>query len=458
MNIASPVPPIPSEAIDPELYLRMRGENHIITGLSGFPELGPIASAFVAVGLLDREVAAGVVADYALAAQLREQGFGLWPHDTAPSQQPVAAPVAPVVRLCRRGDDGPDDTWPYAVLGDASTEIATVYSGPANWDVVATRFPKPQGFPQSLQMEDDTGRVVSGMLQGGSDGRFTWIGRFASDQPLSQKTAWLELGGVRVELERGTDIPQVTVEVLPSTSPAVDFLRHRAACTDEMHQPPLHDDPVVVALIATGALADPEPLLAELTAMGNVVRFGPHASGSRGMHGMHAMAGMSAVTSASVSFTLHASGTVEGPAEPDPLPPEWASVKRPVTWTGVGAVVPLGVATPVMEGTAAVLIALTSEADRFRIDTIESGGGQHDHRFNMQQMDPRPAFAWWAQDDCGDWYLGQWQMVAVDEKGKRGDVTYFPALDPRARSLTLYPTLRGSRAAIEVPLPWEPSA
>jgi hypothetical protein len=446
VNIAS------MPAIDPELYLRMRGESQLVTGTSGFFGLGPIGSALVAVGLLDRDLAAGVVADYALASQLREPGFGMYPHEAPLADSRVSAPVAPVVRLCRRGDDGPDDTWPYAVLADSSTEIATVYSGPANWDVVATRFPKPQGFPQSLQLEDDTGRVVSAMLQGGNDGRFTWIGRFASDTPLSQQTQWLELGGVRVDLEVPMPVPAVRLESLPAASPAVDFLRHRSASTDVMNQPPLVNDAVVLALIETGALADPEPTLAELEAMANVLRFGPHASNSQGM--ARTMFG----TRNTMSVTLQASGTVEGPVEPDLLPPEWASLKRAATWKGHEAVVPLGVATPMMEGTAAVLIALTSETDRFRIDTIEYGAPRHP-RSEMQEVNPQPAFAWWAQDDCGGWYLGQWQMINVDdEKGRRGDVTYYPAIDPRAHTLTLYPTLRRTRAVIEVALAWEPTS
>jgi hypothetical protein len=446
VNIAS------TAAIDPELYLRMHGESQLITRIPGFAGLGPIGSALVAVGLLEPDVAAGVVADYTVAAELRNHGFGLWPREQVPEEKPTAAPLAPVVQLCRRGDDGPDDTWPYAVLGPSSTEIATVYSGPANWDVVATRFPKPQGFPQSLQLEDDTGRVVNAMLQGGSDGRFTWIGRFASDSPLSQQTQWLELGGVRVDLEPAMPAPNVKVESHPPASPtsrAADFLRHRVASTDVMQHQLLRDDPIVVALIETGALAEPDTLLAELEAMANVLRFGPHASGSHGV-------GHMLVATAPSMLILHASGTVDGPLEPDPLPPEWASLKRPVTWSGPEAVVPLGVATPVLEGTAAVLIALTSEADRFRIDTIESGGPR-DPRFEMQHVDPRPAFAWWAQDDCGGWYLGQWQLAQVDDKGKRGDVTYYPAIDPRARTLTLYPTLRRDRAVIEVALPWQPT-
>jgi hypothetical protein len=164
---------------------------------------------------------------------------------------------------------------------------------------------------------------------------------------------------------------------------------------------------------------------------------------------------MAGTHSTFASVTLHVSSEVDDPVEPDQLPAEWASLKRPVTWTGKQTVVPLGVATPVMEGAAAVLIALTSEADRFRVDTLEMGttGG----RLDPTRVQSRPAFAWWAEDDCGGWYLGQWQMVSDDETSRRGDVTYYPAIDPRARTLTLYPTLRTTRAVIEVPLPWEPA-
>jgi hypothetical protein len=424
--------------VDPEFYLRMLGERRLITGTHEYPGIGTIASAFCATGLLSSEISVRIVADYALATQLRQPAFGGATHGFQPAQTELpAAPAQPVVARCSFEAESPGSNWPYAVLGDTYTEIATSYNGPSNWDLVAKRFPKPQGFPQSLQLTDDTGHTASAMLQGSSDPRFTFLGRFASSSPMSRTTEWLELGGLRIQLMHDAPKPPPSVEPLPRTTPAVDFLRHRLASAEGPIAEP-EQDPVVAALIATGALDPDEGLFRELNAISWHRTFGPYG---RVNHPGHQILSTAATPSA---------------GNPDDLPEPWASLMRPVDWSGPEGVITIGVATPLMEGAAAVLFALTSEPDRFRVDTLECGASFAVH-LAEDKVETTPSFAWWAQDDRGGWYLGAWETTTVNEKGRRGDVTFHPPLDPRARSLRICPTLRRTRAVIDLELTWEPS-
>ena len=98
------------------------------------------------------------------------------------------------------------------------------------------------------------------------------------------------------------------------------------------------------------------------------------------------------------------------------------------------------------------MFALTSTAEGFRVDTSEVGGKPSGH-FGRQDVDPTPSFAWWARDDLGGTYRGQWQGWGGSENERRGDVFFAPPLDPAARSLQLMPTVRTSRAVIEISLP-----
>ncbi len=112
---------------------------------------------------------------------------------------------------------------------------------------------------------------------------------------------------------------------------------------------------------------------------------------------------------------------------------------------------PLGVATPVLEGAAAVFRALTSTAEHFTVDTVQVGGETSvQHGGHVEQI---PSFAWWAQDDLGQWYRGDWSGWSGGDEGMTGDVQYSPPLDPRARILRLLPTMPSLRAVVEIVLP-----
>jgi len=431
--------------VDAELYLRLQGERSLGPAMQAPHEspLGLIGSALVAVGLLDLDLAGAIVADYALARQLRPGGAGFpFMHQAQP--QSISAPDAPVVALLRNEDPQPDGSLPYAVLTTSRAEIAVAYRGTDDWTAVAKTFPNPGNFPHSLPMADDTGTTCPAMFNGGG-GNGEWSGRFVAEQPLSLSTRWLELGGRRLTLLPSNVAPEVRVEQLPATSPAADFLRHRQASSDRL--PPPQADPVIEALIATGALDAEDSVLEEITQIWNA---GPAVTGGVPHAMRRAMfrqfGGLPAMAAPSLGG---GSGR---------LPPPWSNHDPQRTVSGPTGVVPIGVATPVLEGAAAVFYALTSEADGFAVDTEQFGGGAHHHLATFV-VDPTPDFAWWAEDDRGAVYRGQWNGWSGSEGGRRGNIAYSPALDPGATRLRLLPTLRAHRVVVEIALPdWRDAA
>lgn len=426
--------------MDAELYLRLEGERQLPAAGIGRREegLGSVASAFVATGVLESELAGAIVSDYNVAAAIRRPDQRPWLAFMHQQPQPAPLPTvtAPAVALCHREDPEADGSIPYAVLGDDATELAVSYSGSEDWSEVVKRFPKPQGFPQSLLLGDDTGHTEPATFQGGGGGGH-WSGRFVTTVPLSQATQWLELGGMRMQLVRSASSkPEPRVEEIDQTSVTAGYLRHRFASA-EHGLPPVADDPVIAALIAVGVLAADDPVLAELHAVQGSVLFGAHGFA----HARH------------LAATNAMFGTPPSPPPTDPgLPERWRSIARPVSQSGPAGIVPIGVLTPMLEGVAALLHVLISEPDGFRIDTAEIAGAMRSPQ-PMGIVEQRTAFAWWAQDDLGGWYRGSWQGWSGDGVRKRGDVMYSPPLDPRARLLRLMPSLATRRVVIDLPLP-----
>jgi hypothetical protein len=275
------------------------------------------------------------------------------------------------------------------------------------------------------------------MFNGGG-GNGEWTGRFVSDQPLSLATRWLELGGLRFMLDRQATPVVATVEELPSTSPAADFLRHRLASADNLAPP--ETDPVLAALISTGALAGDDPVLDEISQVWNA---GPAITGrvphAMRRHMRQRMGGMPPMTAPS----LHGTGQ---------LPYPWSRYDPQRAVKGHSGFVLIGAATPVLEGTAATFYALVSEKDGFTVDTAQFGGPA-EHHFANFIVDPTPGFAWWAEDDLGNLYRGSWNGWGGSANSRRGNISYAPALDPNATRLRLLPTLRSHRMVVEIALP-----
>ena len=59
---------------------------------------------------------------------------------------------------------------------------------------------------------------------------------------------------------------------------------------------------------------------------------------------------------------------------------------------------------------------------------------------------------WWARDDCGNHYLGNWIDAHGQDEVGSGTLGFMPALDPRATRLEVLPTALRERAVIGFPL------
>ncbi len=456
-------PPVPAPT-DPELYLRLVAERTLLArddhGHWGQGDLGAAASALVAVGLLPVAVAVAVVGDYQLAASLRGDGHARMMNAQPLSTPVTVAPTAPVVAVCRpvsrppappldaAGDatpappDGDDEaSWAWdvhhVVLGDAETVLTVSSTTAPPWERGNQRFVPGRPHhgpthPGALTLADDTGHVEHAHFSGGGGGG-EWAGQYTTDTPLSPATCWLDFDGRRLDLERPSSRPMVRVEDHGSGTPAERHLRHRLAAGDSRH----HDDdgrpdPAVEALVATGALAADAVVRAEIDAVRHARRSAPGP----------------AIPLPGTRVGKRTSGPAPTPSA---LPACWSSALRTAAVAGPVGLVPIGVATPVLDGAAVVLRALTSTAEHFTVDTLQVGGDTSQR--HGDHVEATPPFAWWARDDLGQWYRGDWNGWSGGEEGMTGEVLYEPALDPRARTLRLLPTMPSRRAVVEIVLP-----
>lgn len=428
-----------SGTTEPELYLRLLGERTLLArddrGHWGQGDLGAAASALVAVGLLPMAVAVAVVEDYQLAIGLRGDRRAWMMRSQPPTAPVIEAPTAPVVAGCRPASPPADDgSWAWdvhhVVFGDSEAVLTVSSTTTPPWERGQRYVPgaPPPGRTPALGIADDSGHLEQAHFSGGGGGDH-WSGHYTTTGPLSPTTRWLDFDGRRLDVVRAASRPTVRVEDHGTGTPAERYLRHRLAAGDLRHHVDDRPDAAVEALVATGLLAAGSPVATEIEAV-------------RAAH----------ATSGGLPGLVQHGRTAPVPSTGSPaLPGHWASVLRAGPARGPAGTVPLGVATPIVDGTAAVLRALTSTADEFTVDTVQVGGDTSQrHGDHVERV---PSFAWWAQDDLGQWYRGEWNGWSGGEEGMSGDVLYLPPLDPRARTVRLLPTMPCRRAVVEITLP-----
>jgi hypothetical protein len=76
--------------------------------------------------------------------------------------------------------------------------------------------------------------------------------------------------------------------------------------------------------------------------------------------------------------------------------------------------------------------------------------GRHPGNLDLEDR----SLAWWARDDRGNQYLGQWNGSHGGDAIMSGTLAFSPALDPLARRLDVLPTGLTAHAVISFPLPW----
>ena len=410
-------------AFDAELYLRLIGEGMLLGRADERlgpprPSISEAAAALVAVGAIDAARADSVLDDYSLAATLRNDpefrrrtmtmgvshqsggnGKPLRPRRVVPCALTIEQPQATVrVR--------------YVSLSDAETSIAITWRPDASrpWG----------GGPPGATVTDDRGTSETAPFSGGGSLQ-GMNGRLTTARPLAADTRWIELDGTRLELTGQAARFDFTLERLPAQDPAHRYLWQRIAEPDEFQENGI--EPAIDALVAAGALAAHDPLLAHVRVVLDAMQ--------RGGPGP----------------------VLAPPSGLSQLPEPWRSLlSRRGHHDGPKGSIVLGAVTPPFDGFSVAVLALESDDSGFKADVEVAPGVSHPMPSDWS-VRPRE-LAWWAKDDRDNHYLGRRGSWSYAEDYGNGLISFHPALDPRATRLEIMATAETTRAVISFALPW----
>jgi hypothetical protein len=417
------------DSLQAELYLRVTAERALLEGdihQFGWP-VPSAAAALLAVEAIGPEVAAEVAGDFGLACLLRgRRGPAFFPQQVARGGHPPAASARrhPRVVACKTAFDGPVARlkFHYVILGDDLTMLrftAILHSGQA-----------VPGAPQ-LQLTDDQGTTVTapcGPAGGGGQGGFEVVA--TAQVPLSRTTRWIDVGADRIDLSENDSGPEVRLENVPRSDPALAHLWRRLATS----RGPMLDgsdlEVAIDALVAVGALDPASPELRQVREVADVISAAFHPA-------------MAAVPA--------------GRPSPSGLPEPWASLaatqSRPRK-AGPTATMFVGAVTPSIDGITVIAEDLTSQPDGFTVNVATTPGSGLGGLVSPAPLGPGGPLAWWAEDDRGGVYLGATTNWGGGPDHARGTVQFAPAIDPHCRELRLLPTGETQRAVVPVALRW----
>jgi hypothetical protein len=408
--------------VDPELYLRLHGEDQLLRPPNTLRSLGQVATALVAVGALELEVARKVVEDYAWIDNVR-RGTHHWPA-SAKKRTPRAVRIVRCNAQIELASGLLDVRSLFLAEGSTRLSIGFREMGPNRQKGVGSwRF-------AGATFVDADGASSAGAGFKGSADDGGWRGHLRLDAVFRQDTPWIEIDGHRVDLEDGDSL-EVSLENVDADDPAIRFLFHELAIPSfHMERMPTA---VVDALVATGALSPNEPRLEQVRAVAEALRAGAMGGGQPGG------ANLRDLPEPWKSVLTARSGSASGPARR-----MFLHGNDPV------GTVRVDVTTPPIDGRVVEIGELASFKRCFTVDAVLTGKeptfdlhGNHD------------ALEWWAWDDLGNHWLGEW--------GGRGGgsielyvagIDFQPALDPNAKLLMLAPTGLTQRCVIPIALDW----
>jgi hypothetical protein len=418
------------EEFDAELYLRLEGERMLLGARPGqwSSTQAGAARALVAIGAIGRDAAQEILDEYGLAQTLRlEGGYRFWPgrHRQA-SRRRVFEPRRVVP--CDRTIETTTGTLRirYVSLAASETELAVGYMPavappPIRRGGSVTFFAgRPPNLPPAAAITDDHGTSTHAHFSGGGSGE-EWIGTLTCDRPLAPDARWIEVDGVRIDLDGADSGIDVRVEPVPEDDPAWSYLWATAARHDVYHRHSGGLDGSIRALVAAGAVASGDPRLDELRAAADALL-------QRGM--------------------------ARPPGALSALPPAWRSLLARATASGrIGLKLTVGAATPVFDDMSCVVVALETYDAGFGVDAQFTVTPELHGAFEHGPLEQ--GIVWWAADDRGNHYLGELGSWSANDDRGQGTVGFWPGLDPAATRLDLMPTGPRHRAVIGVPLPPE---
>ncbi len=235
---------------------------------------------------------------------------------------------------------------------------------------------------------------------------------------LSPTTAWLQIEGTRIELDRRIEPSSTWVEPILEQGTIERFLWRRLAVAEMPFGHTVELEPAIEALTAAGVLTGEEPLLGELDAVSSQMP-GPHGR-QRG------------------APTRNAGGAI---------PEAWRSLLSRVgrsdgpSWTRV-----LGAVSAPFDDIQVAFHSVSSDQDGFEAEFEVSPNVLH-----PCALDELPV-AWWARDDRGNRHLGQANGWSGSEESASGTMRFWPALDPKATELQLIVSADQHQAVIAIPL------
>ena len=136
------------------------------------------------------------------------------------------------------------------------------------------------------------------------------------------------------------------------------------------------------------------------------------------------------------------------------LPQPWRSLlASPGHRRGPNGSLVVNAQTPVFDGVSVAVLELGSTEEAFTVDVETTGnvGTSRPFAWSLDETD----LVWWATDDRANSYLGQVGQWSGGDGEGRGEVGFWPALDPAAQRLDIMPTTLDSQAVLPIPLVWE---
>jgi hypothetical protein len=371
--------------------------------------------ALVFVGLLDIEVASGIVSGYGRARAVR--GLGGYPGDE-PSPGAQAAGPTRVARCSGEIDVSDATIVPRLVtLGPHRTRLAVTIRAASGAGTRRGRRHRPMIFDvDEITLRDDKGRSVTAHLSGG--GSSEWSGWYEAEPGLSPDTAWVDVEGTRLPLDDTRAGATVTVETwadaeLSTEQRATRYLDHCARSFADQESSALAT--IAETLVTCGALAPDSPSVTSLVAADEDGAPHPTAYPGPGW-----------------AFHLHSQAR---------------RGRQPATATVI-----IGVTTPPIDGVSVAVTDLESTPDGFQIE-IDGVGPVEFSRGYASSIDT-PRLATRATDDRGNDYRGSLAEFEGGSEGFSGTVRFTPALDPGASIVNLEFSTERARAIVHVPLQW----
>jgi hypothetical protein len=265
------------DAFDAETYLRLLGERMLQNRDPQHHRRSPLdlpATALVIAGAIDRERAARVIDDHTTALRIRtgERGF---PHFGPPNARRARGELEPRETMMLNRE------LPFADGLLLVRDLVITASGATlrfRWRSDADRSRSSGrmigsgggGFPWGAVapvIEDDEGNrpTVTSGSGGGSDSQ--WDGELRLGGTMSPTTAWLQIEGTRIEVDRRIAPSRTWVEPILEQGAIERFLWRRLAVPEMPfgHQTELA--PAIDALKAGGVLTGEEQLIGELEAV-----------------------------------------------------------------------------------------------------------------------------------------------------------------------------------------------